>query len=117
MNIVITEVVGSSPLVTLEKGQLLHDLILPLLLQGEEVHLDFAGIGVLSSPFLNMAIGRLLKDMPIDSLRDRLHFVNMSEENRSVLDKVLNNSNVYYNDPTTRLALDDALDSHSEEEF
>jgi len=54
--------------ITRELGLEIYSSIQPVLARGEPVCLDFAGVKVFASPFLNAAIGQLLKDKSLPTL-------------------------------------------------
>lgn len=47
------------------QGKELYDLIHPQLIQGDTVTLDFSGVRICIPPFINFAIGYLLKDISL----------------------------------------------------
>lgn len=47
------------------QGKELYDLIHPQLIQGNTVTLDFSGVRICIPPFINFAIGYLLKDISL----------------------------------------------------
>jgi hypothetical protein len=92
-----------------EEGQKLHDLISPILARGEEVELDFEGIRYVEVHFLNVAVGQLLKDHPLERVRSLLHFQNMNPLARDTVEIVIEKSSRYYTEPKYREAVDRAL--------
>ena len=95
--------------ITLEDGQKIFDLIHPELTAGNAVELDFENVTVLASPFLNSAIGRLLKDIKPDNLNRLLKITNLVPAGLTVLKRVIENSKEYYSNGAVRKALDEVL--------
>src|SRR5690242_20094631 len=95
--------------VAAEDGQRIHDVVLPKLQAGDEVELDFSGCTVFASPFLNPAIGQLLKDLPPESLNKLLKIADMSPEGHKVVRRVIDNAKRYYRDPRVQQAVGSAL--------
>jgi len=67
----IADVVGPRGL-TAEEGRRLYDRLHPALLGGGTVEVDFGEVGEFTEPFLDAAIGRLLRDIPPGVLLSRL---------------------------------------------
>jgi len=76
MNYCVSERIGFND-ITVEDGQRVYDAIAPHLLNHNLVTLDCAGMNILTSPFLNMVIGQLLRDMTVDELNNYLIFKNV----------------------------------------
>lgn len=95
--------------VTMEDGQKLFDRISPEIRAGHKVELDFDGVRILASPFLNAGIGQLLQEVSSQALHDNLKWSNLSSVGRNVLERVLENSTQLSHDPNTRTALDEML--------
>lgn len=53
----------------MDNGQKIYDLIHPKLLSGEVVTLDFSGARIFASPFMNVAVGQLLRDIDAETLQ------------------------------------------------
>jgi len=101
--------------ITIEDGEKVYDLIHPELKACRPVELDFDGITVFASPFLNYAFGRLFKDITPEDLNRLLKMSNLTPLGRDALKLVLENSARYYRDPVFRQALDEILMEQSEE--
>lgn len=65
----ITEVVGSSICVSIEDGTKLHDMIVAAFVTGTAVQLSFAGVGRLTTAFLNTAVGQLYNEYREEDVR------------------------------------------------
>lgn len=95
----ITEVVGSSICVSIEDGTKLHDAIVAALDQGRPVALSFAGVGRLTTAFLNAAIGQLYNEY--DEARVRAGLLpptNATQEQLSLLKRVVDNAKRFFAD-------------------
>jgi hypothetical protein len=57
---------------TYTDGQVIHDLLLPLLKQGQDVSLSFAGVNALPSAFINSALVQLVEHLPISDIKQHL---------------------------------------------
>lgn len=101
--------------ITLEDGQKIYDLIHPKLHAGESVKLDFTGVKIFASPFMNAAIGQLLGDIADKTLERLLEVENMTAVGTSLLRMVINNAQEYYSNQDLRNAVDEVLDAASED--
>ena len=101
--------------VTYGDGQKVYDLIYPELSRGRPVEVDFDGVRVLVSLFVNAAIGRLLEDISTEELNRLLTVSNLPPGGVETLKRVIENSNDYYHNPQVRQALDRILTEHAAE--
>lgn len=108
MKINIYETVGPN-CITYEDGEKIFNLIYPELKKGSSVELDFSNVRVFASPFFNSAIGRLLEDISIGTLKHNLNITNTTSTGNSVISRVIENSKDYYFNPEKRKAIDETL--------
>lgn len=59
---------------TREMGAKIRELLRPMLTEGKCVSLNFAGVNVVSNSFADECIAKLLLDMPLDTLKQRITF-------------------------------------------
>ncbi len=95
MRILVREIVGENA-VTLEDGQEIFDQIRPELGRNGPVELDFSGVAVVSCPFLNAAIGQLLKDLRPEELEGQLKVENLTSVWEDLLHRVIEHAKKYY---------------------
>lgn len=100
--------------VTLQQGEPVYAAARQALQHGHEVTLDFKGVSLCASPFLNGAVGRLLNDFAPDLLQARLHIENASPVTLRLMRRVIDNAKQYYHDPAARAALDAILNEEAE---
>jgi len=108
MQLCVRELVGEN-CITLAAGQIIHDAIQPELAAGRTVELDFSGVRVFASPFLNAAIGQLLRSISPDELNRLLHVRTMTPTGRSVLREVIRNARQYSSDSEYAEAVDHVI--------
>jgi STAS-like domain of unknown function (DUF4325) len=94
------------------KGEKLHAQISPLLIAGQDVELDFKGVEVSATAFFNVAIGSLLKDLSLDNLNRQLKIINLNDAGQKILERVIENSNRYYTEPSYRNAVDTVMEEY-----
>ncbi|MEH2252618.1 STAS-like domain-containing protein [Nostoc sp.] len=104
----IYDIVGEYA-ITADGGQKLYEQIHPLLLAGEPVELDFTGVKVFASPFVNFALGQLLKDIPAEKLNQLVEFTSLNADGYDVLEHVMANAKRYYSDEKYRTAVDTVI--------
>jgi hypothetical protein len=100
--------------ITVDGGQKLYDQIHPCLLAGESVELDFTGVKVFASPFVNFAFGQLLKDIPADNLNQLMEFTSLSDDGWDVIKHVMARAKRYYSDEKYRNAVDTVMTDMAE---
>ncbi|HSS22231.1 MAG TPA: STAS-like domain-containing protein [Pyrinomonadaceae bacterium] len=114
MKINVRELIGEN-CVSYDDGKRIYDLIHPELQSGKLVNLDFSGVRVLVSLFLNAAIGHLLEDVSTENLNQLLVVSNLPQGGLETLRRVIENSRDYYFNPHVREALDRILTERSVE--
>lgn len=111
----VREIIGEN-CITSDDGQKIYDLVHPEMQAHHSVELDFSEVKIFASPFLNAAIGQLLRDTPPDDLNSYLKISNLLPVMRPVLKRVIENAKSYYGDEKTRQAVDEALNNKAAEE-
>jgi hypothetical protein len=102
--------------ITIEDGEKIYDQIYPEVIVGNPVNLDFAGVKLVSSPFLNTAIGQLLNHFTRQDIKECLKVINLEKYAKDMLELVLENSERYYHDPDFKEAVDKVLKERVENE-
>lgn len=100
INIKIYEIVGSPVWVSTEDGQKVFDKITAAFKAGRSVELSFANRENLITAFLNAAIGQLYSgDYNEEFLQSNLSVVDISDEDRAMLDRAIENAKSYFSNP------------------
>lgn len=97
-NIKITNVIDSNSAISSEDAEELFKIIDTTLSANNKVNLDFSGIELLLSVFLNVSIGQLYSKYEYSFIDSNLSFSNLSEDDKSTLDKVINRAKQYFRD-------------------
>lgn len=79
-------------------GQALYDQIHPLMESRTPVVVDFAGVTIVTAPFLRSAIGQLAQDFANEDVRRRLEIENLSPANMVLLTRVMAHACRYHTD-------------------
>ncbi|MDT7043310.1 STAS-like domain-containing protein [Candidatus Nitronereus thalassa] len=72
-----------------DEGELLYNVVCPLLLEKQSIVLDFSGVALLSSSFLNAAISKLFHKFGADFLISHLFITGMKKVDRFVLNRMI----------------------------
>jgi hypothetical protein len=99
VKIKVADVIGSNLGVSSEDGGAVFEKIQIALEARQAVDLDFTGIDMLISAFLNAAVGKLVENLSIEEIHQRVKFSGMEDGDRELLEKVLENAFRYYEDP------------------
>ena len=81
--------------VTPEEGTPVYNSIIEAFKKGEVVILDFEGVDMLTTAFLNVVIGDLYKDYSSEKLKSMLVLVNYSEQTAKRIKKVTDNAKLF----------------------
>ncbi len=73
--------------VTHEDGQVIFDMLLPLLAQGDTVSVSFKGVGGVPSSFVNTAFVPVLKHFSFDFIKTHVFFVDTVKATNDVIRK------------------------------
>ncbi len=92
----IFEIVGSNAAVSSEVGQKIYQMIDKALTQSIIANLDFGNITLLTSAFLNSAIGQLYSKYSSNKLQQFLKLSNISNEDKLLLKKVTDRAKEYF---------------------
>lgn len=99
MTISIYEVVGSHLCVASGDGQKVYDRLAPVIEQGRGAVLSFRNVALLTSAFLNTAIGQLYGKFDEDQIRASLNVVDMEPDDLVLLKRVVETAKRYFKDP------------------
>ena len=94
----IFEIVAGEAAVSSEDGENVYKRISKALENGVNVALDFNNIELITSSFLNTAIGQLYHKYDSPFLRKRLRVANMEKEDMELLKRVVERAKEYFKD-------------------
>lgn len=95
----IVNTVGDSFCVEAEDGQKVFELIKKVLTEKRKVTLSFLNVEMLTTAFLNTAIGQLYRDFPEEFIKENLRVENLSQSGLVSLKRVVDTAKLYYKDP------------------
>lgn len=97
MNIIrIGDFVTLNQAVTPDEGELIYEKIISFVGEGNAVVLDFSDIQLMTTAFLNTAIGNLYKDYSSEQLNALLKLVNLQAGDSARVKKVVDNAKKFY---------------------
>lgn len=85
--------------VTPEEGQPISDRIYDSIKKGIPVVLDFEGMQLITTAFLNVVIGTLYREFSSEDLRKLLAFENLTEGIAMRIKRVTKNAKSFYENP------------------
>ncbi len=95
----VFDIIGGPLCVSTSDGQRLYDRIAPLLRTGTPVVLSFERIEIFVAAFLDAAVGQLYGELPDDSISALLSFRDLADDDREMLDRVIENAKLYFKTP------------------
>jgi len=96
ININIYNVVGKNLCVEAEDGEKVFNLVKKALNSDKNVAISFKNIEMLTSAFLNTAIGQLYKYFSEEEIKSRLFIIDIEPEDRALLKRVISTAKLYY---------------------
>lgn len=96
----VRDIIQSENAISTDLGDKLYEAITPLLRKKQIVILDFEGIPIMTTAFLNAAIGQLfsMKDITSEFLNKHLKLKNVQEEDRYLFKLVITRAKEYFKD-------------------
>ncbi|MBP9742521.1 MAG: STAS-like domain-containing protein [Burkholderiales bacterium] len=95
----IYNAIGSSFAMEASDGQLIYDKITKLFDEQKSIMLDFQNIEMITSAFLNTAIGQLYGKYDAVFIKRNLSVENMLPEDMVLLKRVVDTAKLFYSDP------------------
>ena len=109
----VYDVVRGQAAISIDDGKSLFEKIDLALSKDINVTLDFVNIEIMTSTFLNEAIGQLYSKYRSEQLRERLKVENLAEDDRRLLAQVTERAKEYFKD---RKVIEEALQGSFEDE-
>lgn len=95
----VFNIVGNSFCVESADGEKVYDLIAKAMKEGKKVKISFQNVEMLTSAFLNTAIGQVYRDFSEKEIKEKLSVDQMAPEDVSLLKRVTNTAKLFYKDP------------------
>lgn len=98
MTIKLNDFISCQKGITPGDGEPIYERIIDAFHNGDSVILDFDGVEMMTTAFLNVVIGNLYKDYTSDQLKGILSFINLPNAVAVRIKKVTDNAKLFYND-------------------
>ncbi|WP_183147854.1 STAS-like domain-containing protein [Chryseobacterium nematophagum] len=98
MHLLVKDIIDSELAVSTDDGNKVFDNINSALKERSIVELDFKGVTIMITAFLNSAIGRLYETYQSEFLNDYLKLTNVAPEDRILFKKVVQRAQEYFLD-------------------
>lgn len=95
----IINVVGDSYCTEAEDGEKVFTLISKAITDDKKVILSFLNVEMLTTAFLNTAIGQLYRDFTEEKIKKNLSVKDMTQNGLNALKRVVETAKLYYKDP------------------
>lgn len=96
----VFNLVGSGFCVEAKDGEAVFQVISKALQQKLVVEISFQNVEMLTSAFLNTAIGQLYRDFSEEQVRVSVKVTEMTDVDKALLRRVVETAKLYYKDPT-----------------
>lgn len=107
----IVNAIGDFYGVEAEDGQKVYELIRKAIDGDHKVILSFQNIEMLTTAFLNSAIGQLYRDYSDIQIKNCLQVADISDSGKVALKRVVDTAKLFYKDPDAlRRSIDDIID-------
>lgn len=100
INISIFNIVGSGLCVDAQDGDSVFKVISRALQQNQSVVISFKNVDMLTTAFLNTAIGQLYRDFSEEHIRNFLDVADITDSDLASLRRVVEGAKIYYSDPS-----------------
>jgi hypothetical protein len=98
MTVNVYQIVGNQTCVEADDGDKVYEKLKLLLAQKRKIILSFLNVQMLTSAFLNTAIGQLYKDFSEDDIRSFVVVKDLPPDDIFLLERVVKNAKLYYKD-------------------
>jgi hypothetical protein len=103
----IYEQVGGNAAISVDDGNKVYNLISKSINENLKVILDFNNINLMTSPFLNAAIGQLYGVYDDGKIKNNLSIVNLSDIHIDTFKRVVDRARDYFKNKESKENLDD----------
>jgi hypothetical protein len=94
----IYSIIGNNFCVSMDDGKKVIDKIIKTLDDGNRVEISFKNIDLMTSAFLNAAIGDLFENFTEDKINELIKFKDIQEDDSTLLNRVIETAKFYYKD-------------------
>lgn len=95
----VVNIVGNQLCVEANDGEKIFELLSKALQDNKTVELSFLNVEMVTSAFLNTALGQLLRNFTLAEFQEKVHLTDLSLEDKALLDRVIQTAILFYADP------------------
>jgi Icc-related predicted phosphoesterase len=95
----VFNIVGNSLCVEADDGQKVFTAAKKVLSEGKKIVLSFQNVKMITTAFLNTAVGQLYRDFPEELIKQSLSVSDMSDDDKVQLKRVTATAKIFYKDP------------------
>ncbi len=95
----VFNIVGNSFCVEADDGENVFKQIFATLKAGKKVIVSFQNVEMITSAFLNSAIGQLYRDFEEKQIKDTVKVLHLEGSDLALLKRVIDTAKLYYKDP------------------
>src|SRR5690625_356294 len=99
INLQILNITGDEFAVDAEDGEKVFQMIFTALKEDKKVNLSFRNITILTTAFLNTAVGQLYGSFTEKFIKENLSVSEITESGKVALKRVVSTAKLYYSDP------------------
>jgi len=112
----IVNIIGNTICADVDDAEKVYQSIKKTIEENKKVVLSFKNVEIITSAFLNQAIGQLLKDYTRDELKEMIIFENIKKEDSLLLRRVIDYAELYYKHPDAfKKSIKEILDEDDED--
>lgn len=95
----LVNIVGNALCVEATDGEKVFQLLSKALQEEKTIELSFLNVEMVTSAFLNTAIGQLLQYYSLAEYQEKVHLSDIAPEDQALLDRVIQTAILFYSDP------------------
>lgn len=99
IKLIVYNVIGNSFCTESDDGQIVFGRLEKAFKENQTVQIDFQNIEMITSAFLNAAVGQLYRDYKEGFIREHLSVKNMLPEDLALLKRTVDTAKLFYSDP------------------
>ena len=94
----VIDIINNTLAVSADEGQKVYDIVVESISNNQAIELDFKGIEILTTAFLNAAIGQLYSQFSSEQLNKFLKIIYLEESDTKLIYKVVKRAKEYFAD-------------------
>jgi len=94
----VKDIINNTLAVSADEGQKVYEVVADSISNGQAIELDFKGIEILTTAFLNAAIGQLYSRFSSEQLNKFLKIIYIEESDTKLIYKVVKRAKEYFAD-------------------